>query len=123
MTLPTPKIPAFKATRLSPSSTTFLVVEHSDAYFEHPYIYVKPLDQSSILIIDTGCGGKTDRPEINLKSLREFIETVGVADNGGKALNEGGRKGYIVVLTHCHFDHIRASCRDSSFTIANAKSA
>ncbi|TCD60478.1 hypothetical protein EIP91_010026 [Steccherinum ochraceum] len=72
----------------------------------HPYIYVKILDESSILIIDTGCGGKTDRPEINLKSLREFIETVAVADNGGKALNEGGRRGYIVVLTHCHFDHI-----------------
>ena len=100
------KVPAFKASRLTP--TTFLVIEHSDSYDEHPYIYVKFLTDSTLLILDTGCGGKTDNPEVSLTSLREFIETVGIEDNGGNPLNEGGRKGYILVLSHCHYDHICA---------------
>lgn len=101
------KIPAFKASRLTTS--TFLVVEHSDIYDEHPHIYVKVLDDSTLLVLDTGCGGKTDKPEISLTSLREFIETSVVVDNGGNPLNEGGKRSYVVVLSHCHYDHIRTS--------------
>lgn len=101
------KIPAFKASRLTP--TAFLVVEHSDSYDEHPFIYVKSLNDFTLMILDTGCGGNTPNHEITLRSLREFIETVDVDDNGGKPLNPDGRKKYIVVLSHCHYDHICAS--------------
>lgn len=104
-----PKVPAFRALRLTPTSSTFLVVEHSDVYDEHPHIYVKFLDDSTLLIVDTGCGGKTDNPDVTLTSLREFIETVDVDDNGGKPLNQDGKRGYIVVLSHCHYDHICTS--------------
>ncbi|THH30023.1 hypothetical protein EUX98_g4175 [Antrodiella citrinella] len=104
MSILTPQVPAFKASKLT--ATTFLIVEHSDVYDEHPYIYVKVLDASTLLILDTGCGGKADDPDINLTSLRKFVETVGVAENAGKPLNEGQRRGYIVILSHCHYDHI-----------------
>ncbi|KAH8100096.1 beta-lactamase-like protein [Cristinia sonorae] len=97
-------IPAFNAFRLTQS--TFCIIEHSDVYDEHPYIYLKFLNDSTVLILDTGCGGKTMKPDIALTSLREFIETVEIADNGGRPLNESGKKGYIVVLSHCHYDHI-----------------
>jgi len=106
-----PTIPAFKASRLTPS--TFLIIEHSDVYSEHPFIYAKIIPSANtIVIIDTGCGGATNDETINLKSLREFIETVGIEDNeGDKPLNEGGKMRYIVVLSHCHYDHIcRSLC-------------
>ena len=102
---------AFKASKLN--STTFLIIEHSDSYDEHPYIYAKLIPQANtILILDTGCGGRTDDPKIELTSLREFIETVEVDaryENGDSGpLNEGGKMGYVVVLSHCHYDHICA---------------
>ncbi len=98
---------AFRASRLTPS--TFLLIEHSDSYGDDPCIYAKMISEANtILIIDTGCGGETKDPKIELKSLRGFVETVGIEDNGGKALNEGGKMGYVVVLSHCHYDHIRA---------------
>lgn len=98
--------PAFVATRLT--ATTFTLNEHSDKYDEQPLIYVKILSKDGvILIIDTGCGGATDDPDIDVKSLRVFLETVNVPDNGNKPLNEGAKMRYIVILTHCHYDHIR----------------
>ena len=101
---------AFKASRLTP--TTFVIIEHSDIYGEQPVICVKVVpDSDTILIVDTGCGGATDNPEIEVKSLRVFLETVNVRDNDDKPINEGSRKKYIVVLTHCHYDHIRTSHR------------
>ncbi|KAJ7650323.1 Metallo-hydrolase/oxidoreductase [Roridomyces roridus] len=99
--------PAFRATRLTRS--TFVLSEWSDIYDEHPQIYVKVVpDANTILIIDTGCGGATRNPDIGLTNLREFIETVQLDCNGGAALNEGKKLDYIVVLTHCHYDHILA---------------
>lgn len=72
----------------------------------------------TIILIDTGCGGASNDPEVRVTNVREFIETVDVPENGGRPLNgldnqsglEGGKRmGYIVVLTHCHYDHIRKS--------------
>lgn len=40
--------------------------------------------------------------------MRKFIETVNIDDNEGKPLNEGGHLKYVVVTTHCHYDHILA---------------
>ncbi len=101
-----PKKAAFRATRLTP--TVFLVNEHSDIYDERPFIYVKTISSANaLLILDTGCGGATDKPDIKVTSLREFLETCDVEDNEGKPLNVGGKMQYVVVLSHCHYDHIR----------------
>lgn len=43
---------------------------------------------------------------MELKSLRIFIETYPVPANGGAPLNPNGEKGYVVICTHCHYDHI-----------------
>ena len=97
---------AFKASRLTP--TSFAIVEHSDIYGEQPVIYAKVVpDSNAIVVVDTGCGGATDNEEITVKSLREFLETVRIADNDDRPINPGGSRQYIVVLTHCHYDHIR----------------
>lgn len=96
---------AFKAYRLTDS--TFLIVEVNDIYSEHPYIYAKLVPAANtILVLDTGCGGASNDRDVEITSLREFIETVGVEDNGGKPLNERGRMRYVVALSHCHYDHI-----------------
>ncbi|OCH94450.1 Metallo-hydrolase/oxidoreductase [Obba rivulosa] len=96
---------AFVARRLTP--TTFLIVEHDDIFDEHPFIYARIFAEAKkILLVDTGCGGRTRDRTIEITRLREFIETVCIPDNGGRPLNEGGRMEYAVVLTHCHYDHI-----------------
>lgn len=97
---------AFQATRLT--SSTFLIKEYNDIYSEQPHIYAKlVLSANTMLIIDTGCGGASNDPDITIRSLRKFIETVKVEDNNGLPLNDGGCMNYIVALTHCHYDHIR----------------
>ncbi|KZT07630.1 Metallo-hydrolase/oxidoreductase [Laetiporus sulphureus 93-53] len=96
---------AFKAYRLT--GTTFLIVQVNDIYSEHPYIYAKLVPEANtILVLDTGCGGASNDRKVEVTSLREFMETVGVEDNGGKPLNEGGKMQYVVALSHCHYDHI-----------------
>ena len=98
---------AFKARVLAPS--TFVLTEYSDIYGEQPLIYVKCFQAAgTVLILDTGCGGATADPKIGLRSLREYIETVPLAENDGKPLNEGAGMRYVVVLSHCHYDHICA---------------
>lgn len=92
----------FTCTRLN--SSTFRIVE-ADKYGEFPFIYVKVYD-SVIVLIDTGCGGAARDPSAKLTSLRHFIEKYPVEDNDGKPLNLGGSRSYIVLCTHCHYDHI-----------------
>lgn len=102
----TPKA-AFHASRLT--NSTFLIKEYNDIYSEHPHIYAKIVPAANtILLIDTGCGGASPDSEIVITSLREFIENVKIDDNNGVPLNEGGRMGYVIALTHCHYDHICA---------------
>jgi glyoxylase-like metal-dependent hydrolase (beta-lactamase superfamily II) len=103
---------AFQATRLTPS--TFLIKEFDDIFSEHPHIYVKLVPSANtVLVIDTGTGGKSNDHDVEVTSLRQFIETVQVTDNDNRPLNEGRNMKYVVVTTHCHYDHIRApSCID-----------
>ncbi|KZT29898.1 hypothetical protein NEOLEDRAFT_484540 [Neolentinus lepideus HHB14362 ss-1] len=89
------------------SQNTFLIVETDDIYSERPFIYaiLRP-EAGFILLIDTGCGGASTRPDIEIKRLRDFIETVEIPDNNNKPLNANGHFGYVVALSHCHYDHI-----------------
>ncbi|KAF9053441.1 hypothetical protein BJ165DRAFT_1413520 [Panaeolus papilionaceus] len=76
---------AFRAQRLTP--TTFLVKEYNDIYNEKPHIYVKVVQEESSMKDHGRQSSNT------LRRLREFIETI-------------PRMDYIVILTHCHYDHI-----------------
>lgn len=95
---------AFTAERLTHS--VFKIVEYDDIFSEHPFIYAKIFPEV-IVIIDSGCGGASNNPDIEVKSLREFVETWPVVDNADVPLNPDGKRKYIVVCTHCHYDHIR----------------
>ncbi|KAJ4477147.1 Metallo-hydrolase/oxidoreductase [Lentinula aciculospora] len=121
MTTSNIKHSAFTAIRLT--SSTFLIKEFDDIYSEHPHIYaiIVPVSNlvtnsaskpGTIILIDTGCGGASNDPKTRITNLREFIETVNVPDNDRRPLNGLDMTGrakmdYIVVLTHCHYDHIR----------------
>lgn len=92
----------FSCTRLNAS--TFLIVE-DDQWSEMPFIYAK-IYNSVLVLVDTGCGGAARDSSVELTSLREFIEAYPVADNDDQPLNPAGKKDYVVVCTHCHYDHI-----------------
>lgn len=96
-------LPPFSAYRLNRS--TFRITENSllsKTPAEKPQIYLKFYDKT-IVIIDTGSARKPDNQTM---TLRKFIETVPVAQNGGKPLNKAGKREYVLVMTHCHFDRI-----------------
>lgn len=97
-----PPSTCFTCTRLN--ETTFVIVE-DDKYREVPFVYAK-IYPTVVVLMDTGCGGAAKDATVELTSLRAFIETYPVADNGDRPLNAGAARGYAVVCTHCHFDHI-----------------
>jgi len=110
-----PRTCAFRASRLSKS--TFLIVEYDDIYGEEPYIYAKVVQSANtVVLIDTGCGGATKSP-VDVSSLRVFLETVEVPDNNDEPLNKGGKMDYIIILSHCHYDHILGVEQFNSFPI------
>lgn len=92
----------FNCTKLN--DTTFQIVE-DDQWDELPIIYVKVYD-AVLVVIDTGCGGAARDKSAELTSLREFLETYPVPDNKNTALNPKSEKDYIIICSHCHFDHI-----------------
>src|ERR1700753_2863101 len=92
----------FSCSRLNP--TTFQIVE-DDIWSENPIIYAK-ITSKAIVLIDTGCGGAARDPDCSLRSLRLFLETYNVSDNDNRPLNNNGKLDYVVICSHCHFDHI-----------------
>ena len=94
------------------NSSTFLII-HNDKFDEHPYIYAKLYSHPHLLVlVDTGCGPSAAAdPQAKIKDLRSFIESVPVPENGNAPLNPVGSstqccREYLVILTHCHYDHI-----------------
>lgn len=112
--------PPFSAYRLNPS--TFRITENSllsKTPAEKPQIYLKFYD-TLIVIIDTGSARKPDNQTM---TLRKFIETVPVAENGEKPLNEAGKREYVLVMTHCHFDRIGGISEFPTSTVSASSAA
>lgn len=85
------------------NSSTWVIVE-DDTYGERPYIYVK-IYSNHLLITDTGCNSpRSEKP--SLTSLREYLENYPLPLNDHQSLNTDGKKQYIIVCSHCHYDHI-----------------
>ena len=92
------KTPLYTCSKLNRS--TYRII-HNDKYLEFPYIYLKVYSHPPLLVVvDTGCGahnGTGNTPHIELK---DFIE-------GHVLLHIDSKKyEYMVICTHCHFDHI-----------------
>lgn len=92
----------FSCSRLN--SSTFLIVE-DDQWAEQPFIYAK-IYSHVVVLVDTGCRGAARDASVELRSLRQFLETYPVPDNRGSPLNPGGDRAYAVMCNHCHYDHI-----------------
>jgi len=101
----------FSIRRLNP--TTHLIREN-DAYGEYPHIYAKLATTRSrfwkakhvLVLSDTGCGGEVANADFDAEdpttgpemwNIRTFLEFT---------LNPGGNMPYLVMTTHCHYDHI-----------------
>lgn len=92
---------SFTTRRLNAS--TFLIIE-DDEYGEQPHIYVK-VYATALLVTDTGCDAPRRKP-VAMPHLREYLESHLVPCNDGRALNPHGDKDYLVLCSHCHYDHI-----------------
>ena len=101
-------MPAYYSSRLNES--THLVI-HRDNYSEYPFIYVKIYREPSLVVVfDTGCGAENAHHEQEAQDLKDFIQ-----DELLKG--ESANTDWLVVCTHCHFDHIGGI---QSFANANA---
>lgn len=85
------------------NSSTFVIIE-DDKYGEQPYIYVRKF-ADHLLVTDTGCNSPRSE-RATLTSLRDYLETYPIPSNGHQCLNPVGQKKYIIICSHCHYDHI-----------------
>lgn len=85
------------------NASTFLIIE-DDKYGEQPHIYVK-IYSNHLLINDTGCNAPR-RKKLAITSLRHYLETYPMPCYNKQILNPKGKKGYIIICSHCHYDHI-----------------
>ncbi|PQE21770.1 Metallo-beta-lactamase domain-containing 2 protein [Rutstroemia sp. NJR-2017a WRK4] len=92
---------SFVSRRVNPS--TFVVSEDDD-FGEQPYIYIK-IYAKFIVVTDSGCN-KPRNKDVQISSLRQYIEEYPIASNSNASLNPGGEKAYIIICSHCHYDHI-----------------
>ncbi|KAK4539410.1 hypothetical protein LTR36_010973 [Oleoguttula mirabilis] len=120
---------SFTTRRINP--TTFLIRE-DDAYGEHPFIYVKVHPRAPVIVVcDTGCDEPSEAHKYDPTSTREhshgefkaspkltslllqdryihlrhYLEHYALSANNNEPLNPGGKRKYIIICTHCHFDH------------------
>ena len=89
--------PPYHGSRLN--DTTYLIVHH-DKYKEFPFIYVKLYQKLSLaVVIDTGCGAHNGQDDAPILELKDFIHDEILS-------SEQASFDFMVVCTHCHFDHI-----------------
>jgi glyoxylase-like metal-dependent hydrolase (beta-lactamase superfamily II) len=100
---PTSAAPSTSFVSRRVNNSTFLVIE-DDGYGEQPHIYVK-IYPKHLLISDTGCN-KPRSKKPSLTSLREYLENYPVPWNENRCLNPDGAKQYVIICSHCHYDHI-----------------
>ncbi|KAF2805553.1 uncharacterized protein BDZ99DRAFT_450180 [Mytilinidion resinicola] len=97
----------FSIRRINP--ITYLIREN-DIYGEHPHIYAKICSSNTLSIIvlsDTGVGTNLPNPQYSPSSpqssqpkfwnIGTFLE---------HTINPDSRIPYVVITTHCHYDHI-----------------
>lgn len=98
--------PAYTCSQLNPS--TYLII-HNDTFKEYPYIYVKiyPSPLNLIVIFDTGCGTANTQHDATPQDLKDFIKQT-FLDTQLNSVDHSSDPNweYIVICTHCHFDHI-----------------
>ena len=94
----------FNTSRLNKST---FVIHEEDIFNENPLIYAKIFMEPPLLVLsDTGCGKPGLSPSIKATSLRNYLETCPVSSNSDQPLNPLGKLPYLIIITHCHFDHI-----------------
>lgn len=89
------------------NASTFAITE-DDTYGEHPIIYAKVHPKAPVIILsDTGCDAPSKRSkDAKYTHLRHLLEECPVEANDNKPLNPSCSRSYIVICSHCHFDHI-----------------
>ncbi|KAK5261939.1 hypothetical protein LTR40_001318 [Exophiala xenobiotica] len=116
-----PDIPAscpFTISRLlTPSgeaSASWLIREH-DQYGEYPHIYAKPASHEVIILSDTGCATETLNTKLQRCDADRLNEIYSTPRGEPRRWNirtflehtiNPGRAPYVVIATHCHYDHI-----------------
>lgn len=117
---------SFVARRLTPS--TFVIAEDDkfDAFaLMYAKIYTDPpvfvlCDAASNMPSERSKNGKniphtsrlfpsTHAPPARYTKIRDFIEQCPVPDNDNQPLNPGGKIPYVLIISHCHFDHLGGS--------------
>jgi glyoxylase-like metal-dependent hydrolase (beta-lactamase superfamily II) len=111
----------FTIRQLNPSTH---LIRETDRYSEFPHIYAKTvfLTRGStrpalIILSDTGCGTNLNprsnfstiiRPELNSSKLSQHLpdHDYNLANFLRATINPNGEIPYLVVTTHCHYDHI-----------------
>ncbi|KAK5679064.1 hypothetical protein LTS10_008720 [Elasticomyces elasticus] len=88
------------------NATTF-VIREDDAFGEHPLIYAKLYPKASVIVLsDTGCDEPSEKHKNNQYiHLRPYLERCPIPDNDNQPLNPDGKLKYIIICTHCHYDH------------------
>ncbi|GAB7343911.1 hypothetical protein MBLNU457_1866t1 [Dothideomycetes sp. NU457] len=89
------------------NASTFAITE-DDKYGEHPIIYAKIHPKAPVIILsDTGCDASSKRSkDAKYTHLRQLLEDCPVEANNNEPLNPSSSRAYIVICSHCHFDHI-----------------
>ncbi|KAK0255497.1 hypothetical protein LTS09_009519 [Friedmanniomyces endolithicus] len=104
MAKPSRPTTSFSTKRIN--ATTF-VIREDDSFAEHPFIYAKVHPKAPVIVLsDTG----SDEPSEEHKHddyihLRTHLEHCPIPDNNDQPLNPSGKLKYIIICTHCHYDH------------------
>ncbi|KAK1060332.1 hypothetical protein LTR74_011964 [Friedmanniomyces endolithicus] len=104
MARPSRPTTSFSTKRIN--ATTF-VIREDDSFAEHPLIYAKVHPKAPVIVLsDTG----SDEPSEEHKHddyihLRTHLEHCPIPDNNDQPLNPSGKLKYIIICTHCHYDH------------------